>query len=321
MIELPKTFQSPKYEFLNTNSDLNNIIYLTSSGSYGYGTNHENSDIDLRGVVVEDDRYLFGLSSFEQFEDIETDTVIFGLKKFIKLCVEANPNALELLGTEEEAIVTMTESGRLLRDNAHLFLSKRVIQSFGNYATAQLRRLQNALCHDQYKESEQEKHLMNTLVAQMDHFKRTYTNFDRGAITLAVSEETKELTMDIKLNGYPLRDFVGIFGEMSNVVKAYNKLNHRNRKKDEPHLYKHAMHLIRLLITGIDILNGKGIITKRTIEHEFLMDLRNGRYSFDEIFGFADEYQARFTDAASMTALPEKVDMVTIERLMRQIYN
>ena len=36
-----------------------------------------------------------------------------------------------------------------------------------------------------------------------------------------------------------------------------------NRKKDENHLHKHAMHLIRLYLTGIDILEGRGVVTYR----------------------------------------------------------
>jgi hypothetical protein len=49
---------------------------------------------------------------------------------------------------------------------------------------------------------------------------------------------------------------------------------------DDAHLFKHAMHLIRLLITGTDILRGHGIITYRKKEHDLLMDIRDGNYNF-----------------------------------------
>ncbi|MDR1701677.1 MAG: nucleotidyltransferase domain-containing protein [Sporomusaceae bacterium] len=307
-----------EYDFLRTNPDLKNVIYLTLSGSRAYGTNNENSDTDLRGVLLEDRRYLLGLTSFEQFEDLSTDTVIYGLKKFVRLCADANPNALELLGTDETCIAIMTEKGRSLRENAALFLSQRVVNSFGNYATAQLRRLQNALCHDSYAEQEKLKHLRNTLNAQLEHFRRTYTSFDHGAIK--IYSDGGVLKFDIDLKNYPVNDFVGIYSELSNTVKAYNKLNHRNKKKDDAHLYKHAMHLIRLLIAGTDILNGKGIITNRKEEHDFLMDLRNGKFSFEEIFKFTDEYQEKFEKAAENTKLPHKPDMEKIEKMLLQFY-
>ena len=310
--------QKPCYDFMRTNPDLQNVIYLTLSGSHGYGTNNENSDVDLRGCLLEDRKYLFGLHGFEQFEDTPSDTVIYGLKKFVKLCADGNPNTLELLGTDESDIVVMTEKGRILCENTDLFLSKRVINSFGNYATAQLRRLQNALCHDTLDEQNRLMHLRNTLNAQLEHFKRMYTTFDNGAIK--IYDVGNVLRFDVKLENYPVNDFVGIYSELSNTVKAYNKLNHRNNKKDDAHLYKHAMHLIRLLITGTDILNSKGIITKRKHEHDFLMDLRNGKYSFDEIFKLTDEYQVVFEKAAAGTCLPQEPDMARVEMLLMALY-
>lgn len=43
-----------EYKFINSNENLgDNIIYLTLSGSIGYGINLDHSDIDLRGVAIE----------------------------------------------------------------------------------------------------------------------------------------------------------------------------------------------------------------------------------------------------------------------------
>ena len=310
-----------EYNFLEANPDLKNIAYLVVSGSRGYGTDNEGSDIDLRGFLVEDKKYLLGCGSFEQFENVPTDTVIYGMKKFFSLCRAANPNALELLGADEDCIVIMNETGRKVHENAGLFLSRRVISSFGNYAAGQLRRLSNALCHDQFDAGQQEKHLRDTLAAGIDHFNRTYTPFDKAAIKLYIDENGSDgILADIRLTGYPLRDFVGIYSEMSETIKTYDKMNHRNRKKDDAHLYKHAMHLIRLLITGADILNSRGIVTKRKTEHDFLMEIRNGKYSFPEIFHFAEEYQARFEAAAKDTRLPDEPDAMKIEALQIEIY-
>lgn len=307
-----------EYDFLRTNPDLKQVIYLTLSGSHGYGTNNEHSDVDLRGVLIEGKKYLFGLKPFEQFEDMPTDTVIYGLKKFVKLCADANPNTLELLGTDEEDIAVITDKGKFLREHAGVFLSQRVINSFGNYASAQLRRLQNALCHDSYNDEEKLKHIRNTLNAQLEYFRKTYSRFDNGAITIYSGGE--ELMFDIDLKKYPMHDFARLSAEIGNTVKTYNKLNHRNNKKDDAHLYKHAMHLIRMLITGTDILQGKGIITKRRAEHDFLMNLRNGHYSFEEIFKFTDEYQAAFEKAAEKTILPYEPDMNKIEEMLIILY-
>ncbi len=321
MKEVINKINSSDYDFLRKNNDLTNITYLVLSGSFGYGTNNENSDIDLRGALIEGKKYLYGFESFEQFEELETDTVIYSLKKFVKMCSEANPNVLELLGVEDDCVVQMDDNGKFMRENSEIFLSKKVIKTYGNYSTAQLRRLQNALCHDSMEDQDRLKHMRNSLLSQLDHFQRNYKSFGENAINIVVDEEKSELCFDIDLTNYPINDFVSIYSELSNTVKTYNKLNHRNNKKDDAHINKHAMHLIRLLITGIDILNGKGIITKRRDEHKLLMDLRNGVYSYEDIFKMTDEYTTKFEEAATKTALPEDVNPREIESFLIRAYD
>ena len=310
--------EKAEYEFLRTNPDLQNVIYLVLSGSRAYGTSTPNSDYDLRGALIEPPQYVYGLQNFEQFEDSPSDTVIYSLKKFVDLLAKSNPNALELLGVDEDSIVIMTEPGRAIRNNAEWFLSKRVINSFGNYAVAQLRRLQNALCHDSYTIEEQERHLQTTLAGQLDHFQRTYTKFPEGSIN--IYNHDGAIKFDVNLIGYPVSDFVGIYSELASIIKTYSKLNHRNNKKTEASLFKHAMHLIRLLLTGTDILDGKGIVTKRKNEHGLLTDIRNGKIGFDEIWKLADEYQAKFEQAAKRTNLPDEPNWVEIENMLIKFY-
>ena len=307
---------SPQYDFLHTNSDLKNIALLTLSGSHAYGTSNQNSDIDLRGVLIEGKTSVLGFNQFEQFEDKKTDTVIFGLRKFMSLCAKGNPNTLELLGTDEDAIIYMNEAGRKLKENAHLFLSKRVIGSFGQYANSQLRRLENALCHDSFNNQRKTEHLATTLANQIEHFNRVYSPLKR----FHIYPEADGLFFDVEAKKYPVKDFVNIYSEMSQIIRTYEKLNNRNKKKSEAHLNKHIMHLVRLLLTGADIMEEKGIMTRRTEEHELLMDLRNGTYSLDEVFTLIKAHQEQFALIASQTTLPQLPDMEKIEQLMICLY-
>ena len=82
---MKEILERSEYNFLKTNSDLQHVIYLVLSGSRAYGTSTDNSDYDLRGVCLEQAKYLYGLDGFEQFEDLPSDTVIYGLKKFAKV--------------------------------------------------------------------------------------------------------------------------------------------------------------------------------------------------------------------------------------------
>lgn len=306
------------YDFLRENGDLQGIAYLVASGSHGYGTNVATSDLDLRGFLIEDERYLLGLHTFEQFEEKETDTVIFGAQKFIRLCAQGNPNVLELLGVEEAEIVICTEAGKMVRSHAELFLSKRIEQTFGNYANAQLKRLQNALVRNEESHAVQEQHILETLQKQMSNIESKYAIMGPDGLKLRM--EDTEIVMDAELSGYPLRDFIGIYGELQGAMRTYEKLGKADQPKDLPRLYKHAMHLVRMLVTGRDILAGKGIITKRVAEHDLLIAIRKGELSFAEIFGRVAVLQVEFEQAARETKLPEQVDMQRVEDLLISLY-
>ncbi len=313
------------YKFLRENPKLNNILFLTLSGSISYGTNISDSDIDLRGVLIESKEDILGFGNFEQYEDKNTDTVIYGLKKFIKLCLNCNPNVIELLGTKDEHVVYMNQLGKKIRDNYEIFLSKKAFDSFGNYALSQLRRLENAIARDRVPQEKNEEHILNSIKSQMTKIKDRFYELNEGEINLYIDKSTKdglnsEIFMDLNLKSYPLRDFACIYSSMDNVLKSYSKLTHRNNKKDDLHLNKHAMHLIRLLIMGKEILMGLGINTYREKDKDFLLDIRNGKYSYDEIFKLVDKYEREFKKAYNNTKLPDEPYYKMAEDLLIKMY-
>lgn len=314
-----------EYDFLRSNEHIgSNIILLTTGGSHAYGTNVESSDLDIRGIAIERPEEIIGMSNFEQFENKETDTVIYGLRKVIKLMMNCNPNVIEMLGTKEEHLFVCNEYGQLLKDNIDLFLSQKAIYSFGGYATAQLRRLQNALARDSYPQEDKEKHILETIKNQILSIEDRYKSITGDNLELYIKSSEKEnmnseIYMNINIKDYPLRDFKNIYSEMNNIVKDYEKLNHRNNKKDELHLNKHALHLVRLLIMGTELLEGKGINTYRKKDKQLLLDIRNGVYTYEEIFAMVDELDAKFKYAAEHTKLPKKPDYKKIEKLIMKI--
>jgi len=320
--EIKNILNGESYDFLKTNEHLGeNIILLTLSGSYSYGLAQENSDLDVRGIALERPNELLGLDIFEQFENKETDTTIYAFRKMINLLSNCNPNCIEILATNPEHILIMTDEGKLLRDNISLFLSQKAGRSFGGYSTQQLRRLQNALARDSYEQPKKEKHILNSI--NILHLQEHYKPFTDEEVKLYIDKTDREdfeteIFIDINLKHYPLREFKSIHAEMSNVIINYDKLNHRNNKKSEIKLNKHAMHLIRLLITGTEILQGKPVTTYRP-EREFLLDIRNEKYSFEEIFEMVDKYEAEFMYAKQNSPLPQEPDYKKINELTIEI--
>jgi hypothetical protein len=52
---------------------------------------------------------------------------------------------------------------------------------------------------------------------------------------------------------------------------------------------KNMMHVYRLLHTAKDIALGKGLIVDRSFERDFLLDIKSGKFPYDEIYGKATE--------------------------------
>ena len=71
-MDFKKLMLTSEYEFLRTHPRLGDrIILMGLGGSYAYGTNNENSDIDFRGITLNLPSDLLGLTEFEQYEALE----------------------------------------------------------------------------------------------------------------------------------------------------------------------------------------------------------------------------------------------------------
>ncbi len=319
---------SKEYDFLRREEHLGSrIILLGLAGSYSYGTNNEKSDIDIRGVALNSRSDLLGLTEFEQYVDLYTDTTIYSFNKMVRLLLSCNPNTLEILGLNQEHYLYLNEIGQELLAHTSLFLSKRAIQSFGGYADAQLRRLQNALARDSYPQREKEEHIYHSVKNAMYAFKNRYRSFENGAIKLYMDraenpELDREIFMDASLVHYPLRDYKNIWNEMNTIVREYDKLGKRNKKKDDNHLNKHAMHLVRLFMMAIDILERKEVRTYRREEQTLLLSIRGGEYQKadgtfrEEFYEIVADYEKKLAYAAEHTELPDEPNMEEVQEFV-----
>ena len=315
---------NPNYAFLNDQKFNNHTIqYLTLAGSIAYGTNNENSDIDIRGVFLENKRELLSLElRLEHFEDSKTDTVLYSLQNFIKLLTNCNPNVIELLGVKNEHIIYESSIFKLLKEHTSYFLSKKAFNTFTGYANAQLRRLQNALAHDTYDEKKKEEHILKTVLYELNRSENDFKQLNPNhEYHLYIDKLKNEIYCDLNLKHIGLRDLSVRINQLHATIRNFDKLNHRNRKKDDNHLYKHAMHLIRLYFTGIQILQD-GIIQTYRPNHELklLQDIRNGLVPFNDIFKLADELELKIKNIYEHSLLPEKPDYDRINDLLILIY-
>lgn len=310
-------------------------------------------------------RLVFGNNGFEQVTDIPTDTTIYVLNKIIGLLYKSNPNTIEILGGHPDSYAMVSKYGQMLLDNRELFLSKLAYGSFAGYARAQFQRLKNAIGKDSGSNVFHAINLADSINRMQSHLEREYPEYRRDMIKLHITDSSGNLitvngvpvdaydvgvlfndtVTEITVNGKPIADkdvevrysvhfdkisnsaFAGIFNEVVGAVKEFNKqLGHRNHKKDVYHLNKHAMHLIRLYLMAIDILERGEINTYREQDRDFLMSIKTGHYynkqtnTFTtEFFDIVSDFDKKILTAYENTKLPETPDIAKINKLVYEI--
>lgn len=135
---------------------------LVLAGSRSMGTHTDDSDVDVRGVVLPVGAALYGLDPFEQADDdatiarflphltpdeqrISAHTKLEGslhdLRKTIRLALDANPATLEMLWARDREVRLETPIGAELRAHRALFTTAKLRHTLGGYAAAQLKRI------------------------------------------------------------------------------------------------------------------------------------------------------------------------------------
>lgn len=320
-----------EYSFLYNNEHLGpNIILLGLGGSYAYGTNIETSDVDIRGCALNSKMELLTNQNFDQVVDEKTDTTVYSFNKLISLLTNVNPNTIELLGLKPEHYLYLSPIGQELINNKGLFLSKKCIHSFGGYANQQLYRLTQKEKHSM-GQAQLEDHILKTLEFMREDFNNQFSTIPEDSINLYIDKSDKpemdtEIFMDVKLTHYPLRDYCGLWNSLQTTAKSYNTLGKRNdHALEHGKIAKHMMHLIRLYLMCFDILEKKDIVTYREAEHDFLMEIRNGKFItqdnqvLPEFYDIVNEYEKRLAYDKENTDLPEKPNYKKINEFMASV--
>lgn len=119
-----------------------NIIIEGITGSKAYGLDTETSDTDIKGVYVEPTDKVLSLGydkAHATKDNVDPDWCYHEVEKFMKLAMGGNPTILEMLFLSDYNI--LTDEGKLLVDNRHLFLNNVIYKSYGGYALSQAKDL------------------------------------------------------------------------------------------------------------------------------------------------------------------------------------
>lgn len=273
-----------------------NTIYKTVVGSTAYGLNTPESDIDIKGICIPPKEYYFGLKVFEQ-QEIGKDQVIYAIKKFVRLARDCNPNIIEMLYTHPKQILYINQAGLKLRVNRELFLSKKAKFTFAGYAFAQLKRIKNHRKWIMFKESEPKPE---------DFFCTKHRKLGDGSTK--PYEHFREHEYDVALKKW------------NQYLKWKKERNPDRAILEEKYGYdcKHAMHLIRLLRMGIEILTeGKVIVLRH--DREELLAIRRGEWDYDKLVAYAEGLEKQLDEFYEKSTLRHSPDDKKIDKLLQEI--
>jgi predicted nucleotidyltransferase len=72
--------------------------------------------------------------------------------------------------------------------------------------------------------------------------------------------------------------------------------------------WKHVMHLIRLLISGIDVLREGELVVRVRDQRDQLLAIKQGEWTFAQADSYRKQLQVEFEHAFQQTSLPDRPD-------------
>lgn len=138
------------------------LAFLAVGGSYAYGTAHEESDLDLRGIFIEPKRKFLTLEPVRESVNMkEPDMTLYEIGKFYSLAANGNPNILEILYSTY--VLHMDDAIQETLLHSEIFLSQRLKLTYGGYAKSQLGRLLKDERHGRLTQARRDKHLLHCM--------------------------------------------------------------------------------------------------------------------------------------------------------------
>ena len=335
------------------------IIHECIVGSHLYGTNKEGSDIDIKGVfVLPTDKVLSG-QYIEQVSDDKQDTTYYEIGKFIELATKANPNILDVLGSNKVTFTTPKWAEYF--PDITPYLTTKLKHTFLGYAHSQILKAKGMNKKTNWENDrivrktpldfcyvllgKEESMLFNTWcqksgytqnkigLAKVNNFPDVYSMYffedNCGGIVDDTSNEVQ--TKNIPKGAPFIKHFRFDRNAYSTHCKDYkeyeqwlekrNPLRYQdNAKVNNEFDSKNMSHCVRLLHTAKDIALGKGLILHRP-ERELLLDIRNGKLSYAEIINLAETLKAEveLLFSENVANLPREVNRKYIQELLLKI--
>jgi predicted nucleotidyltransferase len=269
------------------------LILRTLAGSRAHGLAREGSDTDTRGVCIPPAEVLLGLDPFEQHVSEGGDHVTYALAKFVRLALSGNPNLLETLYCDRQDVLHVDDAGERLLAERDAFLSREVGRRFMGYALDQLQRMQR---HHRW---------LSDPPGDPDPATFGGRNDDGKVVFPSRAQE---------------RGFQAALKQWNHYRTWRRERNPERASLEEHHGYdtKHAMHLMRLLQMGEEVLTLGRVVVRRP-DADWLWGIRDGALGYQELLSQARSRLERLEALVTSSQLPDQPDRACIERLLVEL--
>lgn len=317
-------------------------IFVTLAGSQAHGTARADSDVDFRGVCVaplavrlsllrkfeQEERTLDGAAWAEPvWRDVRSrveahgtaarglavkaESVLFEVAKFLAMCTEGNPNALEILFADERDWMFCRPAWRRIHASRRLFLTRKVQTTYLGYGLSQLKRIRS---HRGW--------LLNPPAgkpARKDFGlpeQGTFSVDDQHRIEHRLTEEL-QLPPEVVATLRAEKRYRAAMKQWESYQRWKAERNPLRAELEQQYGYdtKHAAHLVRLMRMGVEVLE-LGELRVRRPDWAELVAIRDGAMTYDALVAEAERLQERMRAALATSTLPAAVDSGAVDELL-----
>lgn len=329
------------------------------AGSRAYGTHHAASDEDRRGVFVGPNHVMLGYQPPTQVSDEKGDEVYYELRRFGELLLKNNPNALELLAMPEDCLVFQDPAFSLLSPELFLSkLCGQTYANYAMGQIRKARGLNKKIVNPQPEKrkslidfcfvlrgqgsvplsgwlAEQKLNEKDCALVAVEHAPDIFALFhgERGELgyrgILSKKDDSALWCSSVPKQAKP----IAWLSCNRNAFKAHCK-SHREYwewaelRNEERYLTntehgrgydsKNLMHTLRLLDMAEEIAT-EGLLRVRRPNRDWLMQVRAGEFTYEELVVRAEEQVLRVEAAFECSCLPERPDADKVSAVLAEI--
>ncbi|MAS96389.1 MAG: nucleotidyltransferase [Verrucomicrobiales bacterium] len=336
------------------------LLFECITGSRAYGTNTPESDTDLRGVFVMPRRQFYGTGRIEQVSDETNDETYYEIGRFIELLKKNNPNILEILYSESDMVRFRHPLMDLIKPEWVLSkLCESSFAGYAMTQVRKARGLNKKIVNPMegprksvlefcyVVEGQGATPLQDWLetmglsqeqcgLVKITHARDLYGIYIakgeleyRGVIR---NEESTELNLSsipkgerpvgwMNFNKDGFKKYCKEYREYQAWLKERNESRFAtNVEHGKNYDSKNLMHTFRLLDMAEEIAK-EARITVRRPNRDFLMKIRAGDFTYDDLIAQAEEKIEAIKKAFAESTLPEEPDSEALENALIEIRN